>query len=159
MKFSLTLAIDNQYWKAKSKFQWEATVMFFLGASVRLVAAISVAKCYNDESELRSFKRNGRLLANDIGYSKKKKMQVLPAGVEPPLTYMKLLWDRSCYKVKMGETFCIQNQFGISVRKRFLVSYWANRWSLLCSNMRRWPQCLNSSRSLTRYGDSCNSRA
>lgn len=46
--------------------------MFFLGASVRLVAAISVAKCYNDESELRSFKRNGRLLANDIGYSKKK---------------------------------------------------------------------------------------
>lgn len=65
--------------------------VFPWSVSTVTISAISVARCYNDESELRSFKRNGRLLANDIGYSKKKKMQVLPAGVEPPLTYMKLL--------------------------------------------------------------------
>lgn len=115
VKFSMTLAIDIHYWKAKSKFQWETTVMFFLGASVRLVAAISVAKCYNDESELRSFKRNGRLLANDIGYSKKKRCKFSQQGSSlhwPTWNSCEighvtgLKWEkRSAYRISLGSLF------------------------------------------------------
>lgn len=54
--------------------------VFPWSVSTVTISAISVARCYNDESELRSFKRNGRLLANDIGYSKKKRCKFSQQG-------------------------------------------------------------------------------